>query len=276
VAQPDGAGLTLEERPSRPWHVFATFLAAVGGVIVAAEFALELLKSAYPDTVDLLSSLPGLLGTSLAASSALLLTLLVVVRPLDAARFRLLPGWETGTTLAVMVLAVLALAQALGAGATLLGLDDRGPLELIRRVLEQTRGPDLFGAVLVFGLGAGVAEEVFFRGYMQSRLREHWSPSAAVLATSSAFAAVHFDPSGVHTVQAFALSLYLGFVVELSGSTLPSIVCHVVNNVVAIGQTALGFAVMGRDVSVILVVAGTAVFVASVLWLRRAVPDQLA
>ena len=66
---------------------------------------------------------------------------------------------------------------------------------------------------------------------MQSRLREHWSPAAAMVAASTAFAILHIDVSAVHIVLAFVLGLYLGYVVELTGSTLPAIVCHVVNNV---------------------------------------------
>jgi len=264
----------MEEKPPRAWHVFATYLAAVAGIFATTGVAIELLRSVYPDVPDLalVRTLPGLLGGSLAASSGLLLTLLLVVRPLNAARFRLLPGWETGATLVVMALGLLALSQAFDSAIALMGLGDRGSLELIRRVLEQTRGPDLFGAVLVLGLGAGAAEEIFFRGYMQSRLREHWSPPAAVLASSSAFAVLHADASAVHMVLAFALGLYLGFVAEISGSTLPSIVCHVVNNVVYTLQTAMGFAVLSRDANVMALVAGGAAFVACLLWLRRVTP----
>ncbi len=268
----------MEEKPGRPWRVFATYLAAVASIFVTTSAAIEILRSAYPDVPDmaLMRTLPGLLGRSLAAASGFILTLLLVVRPLDPARLRLRPGGETGAALAVMVLGLLALGQALDSGSALLGLADRGTLRLIRQVLEQTRGPELFAAVLVFGFGAGAAEEIFFRGYMQTRLREHWSAPAAVLASSTTFAILHLDIpvdiSAVHMVLVFALGLYLGFVAEISGGTLPSIVCHVVNNVVYTLQTALGFAVLGRDANVVAAVAGGAVFLACVLWLRRVMP----
>jgi membrane protease YdiL (CAAX protease family) len=263
-----------ESRPPRAWHVFATYLAAVAAILATTGIAIEVLRAAYPDVPELalMRTLPGLLAGSLAASSGLLLTLLLVVRPLEAARFRLRPGWETGTTLTVMALGLLALGQALDSTTVLLGVSDRGALALIRQVLEQTRGPDLFGAVLVLGLGAGAAEEIFFRGYMQARLREHWSPAAAVLASSSAFAILHVDVSFVHMALALALGVYLGFVAELSGSTLPAIVCHVVNNVVYTLQTALGFVVLGRDANVQAAVASAAIFLACVVWLRRSAP----
>lgn len=264
----------MEEKPGRPWHVFATYLAAVAGIFATTGAAIEILRSAYPDVPDLalMRTLPGLLAGSLAAATGLILTLLLIVRPLDPARLRLLPGVETGPVLIVMVLGLLALGQTLDSASALLGWGDHGTLKLIRQVLERTRGPDLFGAVLVFGLGAGLAEEIFFRGYMQARLREHWSAPAAVLASSSTFAILHLDASPVHMVLVFALGLYLGFVAELSGSTLPSIVCHVVNNVVYTLQTALGYAVLGHEANVLAAAGGAVVFVGCVLWLRRAMP----
>lgn len=261
----------MEEPAGRPWHVFATYLAAVAGIFATTAIAVETLHSIYPDVPEatLVRTLPGLLAGSLAASSGLLLTLVLVVRPLEPTRFRLLPGGETGSTLLAAVLGLLALGQALDSLTVLLGLDTRGSLALIRRLLEGTSGPDLFGAVVVLGVVASASEEIFFRGFMQSRLREHWPPAAAVLATSTAFAALHMDVSAVHMVLALALGLYLGFVAEATGSTLPCIVCHIVNNVIYTLQTALGFNVVGLQANLIALAAGTAVFIACALWVAR-------
>lgn len=265
-----------DERPAKAWYVFATYGAAVGVTVATTLLAIVFLLEAYPDVpyATLLRTLPSLLAGSVAVSSGLLLTLLFFVRPLDAARLRLVPGWETGATLVVMALGVLALSQALSSVAGLMGLSDEGSLGLFRQAIERAEGPDLFAAVLVLGFGAGVAEELFFRGYMQSRLGEHWSRPAAVLAASASFAILHI--SAVHVVMAFALGLYLGFVAEISGSTLPSIVCHVVNNVVATLQTAQGFSVLGRDTNLIGAALGTVIVALCVLWLRRATPGQTA
>ena len=262
----------MEERVGRPWHVFATYLAAVAGIFATTSIAVEVLRALYPDVpaLTIVSTLPGLLAGSLAASSGLLLTLLLVVRPLDPVRFRLVPGGETSSTLAAAVLGLLALGQALDSLTVLLGLDARGSLQLIRQVLEGTTGPDLFGAVVVLGVVAGAAEEIFFRGYMQSRLREHWPPLASVAVTSTAFAVLHVDISLVHIVLAFALGLYLGWVVETTGSALPAITCHIVNNVLYTLQTALGFTAQGRDANLIAAPIAAAVFVGCVLWVRRA------
>ena len=262
----------MDEDPGRPWHVFATYAAAVAGIFATTGIAIETLHTMYPDVPEatLLGTLPGLLAGSLAASTGLVLTLVLVVRPLTPVRLRLLPGWETGATLAVMVLGLLALGQALESLTIVVGLGDSPALVLIRRLLEGTMGPDLFGAVVVLGLIAGTAEEIFFRGYMQSRLREHWSPLASVLATSTGFAILHVDVSLVHIVLAFALGLYLGYLVEATGSALPAITCHIANNVLYTLQTALGITLHGRRANLIAVPIAAAVFVGCVLWVRRA------
>jgi membrane protease YdiL (CAAX protease family) len=110
---------------------------------------------------------------------------------------------------------------------------------------------------------------------MQARLREHWSPVVAVLATSTAFGALHLDPAAlsvVHMAQALAMGIYLGFVAEISGSTLPAVVCHVVNNIVYTLQTALGVAVVGREANLAAVAIGAVLLGACIWWIRRAAP----
>ncbi|HET7340539.1 MAG TPA: CPBP family intramembrane glutamic endopeptidase [Methylomirabilota bacterium] len=268
----------MKEAPGRPWHVFATYLAAVAGIFATTGVAVEVLRSIYPDVPEatLVRTLPGLLAGSLAASAGLLLTLVLVVRPLDPARLRLLPGRENGTTLIVATLGLLALGQALDSLTVLAHVNDRGSLQLIRTLLEGTTGPDLFAAVVVLAVAAGGAEEIFFRGYMQARLREHWRPAAAILAASASFAALHVDISAVHMLLAFALGLYLGFVAEMTGSTLPCIVCHVVNNAVYTLQTALGATVGGREANALAALVSAAVFAGCVLWLRRTLPPAAA
>ncbi len=254
--------------------VFATYVAAVAGIFAVSGVAIGALVSAYPDVPEqtLLRSLPALLAGSVAASTALLLTIVLVVRPLAPGTLRLRPGWESGRALGMMVIGILGLGQSLDSATTLAGLGDRSAMATIRTVLQQAAGADLFGAVLVIGVLAGTAEEIFFRGYMQTRLRQRWSAPVAIAATSVCFSILHVDPSGIHVALAFALSLYLGFVAELTGSVLPAIVCHVVNNVVYTLQTALGGTVTDTGTNLVLALAGAALFVAVIGWLRTARP----
>jgi membrane protease YdiL (CAAX protease family) len=258
------------------WRVFATYIAAVAGIVMASSMAVVTLKSIFPDTPDqaLLQSLAALIAGSLASSFALIFTLLAIVQPATPAALRLSPGWETGRALGVMALGMLALGQALDSLTWLLGVGERGSMVVVRRVLEGAVGPDIFGAVLVFGVIAGAAEELFFRGYMQTRLAEVWGPVRAVVVTSACFGVLHVDVSGVHMALAFAMGLYLGFVVERTGSVLPAIVCHVVNNVVYTLQTAFGGTVQDRATNAVMAAACALLFVLCLAWLRRAAPES--
>ena len=69
----------------------------------------------------------------------------------------------------------------------------------------------------------------------------------------------------MHIVLAFVLGLYLGYIVELTGSALPAITCHIANNVLYTLQTALGVAVPGRRANLIAAPIAAAVFVGCVL-----------
>ena len=256
------------------WRVFATYVAAVAGIFAASGVAILALKAMFPDVADqaLLQSLPGLIAGSLASSTALVLTLLMIVQPASPAALRLLPGWETERALAVMVVGMLALGQLLDSLVWLVGWGERGSLVFVRRVLETAVGPDLFAAVLVFGLIAGVAEEIFFRGFMLARLAEHWGGPRAIVVSAACFGVLHVDPNGVHMALAFVMGLYLGFVVERTGSTLPAIVCHVVNNVVYTLQTALGATLVDRSTNAVVAAACVLLLLACLAWLRRAAP----
>ena len=62
---------------------------------------------------------------------------------------------------------------------------------------------------------------------------------------------------------AFVLGLYLGAITELSGSALPAVVSHVVNNALFTVATALGGTVLAFWPNVVLVIAGLAIFAAA-------------
>src|SRR5204863_4804063 len=160
--------------------------------------------------------------------------------------------------------------QSLDSLTWLLGFGERGTMVIVRRVLEGAVGPELFGAVVVFGVIAGATEELFFRGYMQTRLAEAWGPVRAVVVSAACFGVLHVDVSGVHAVLAFAMGLYLGYLVERTGSVLPAVVSHIVNNVVYTLQTAFAGTVHDRATNAVLAAACVLLFVLCLAWLRRA------
>jgi hypothetical protein len=125
-------------------------------------------------------------------------------------------------------------------------------------------GSDTLGIVataLVVTAVAPVAEELFFRGYFFAALRRWRGPGLAAVLTGIAFGAVH--GLGATPVVFLVPLAFLGFLLCLlyqrSGSLLPGIAVHVINNTLAFGIDEH----WGWQIPVLL--AGSAAIVALVL-----------
>jgi len=257
------------ERP-RLWPVWLSCVAAFVAIVAFSLLAVAIVRAFYPDLPEraALEGLPGLLAGSIASSAAFALTALIASGSATAAALRLVPGRESGRTLVLAVVGMLALGQTLDSLTVLAGLAKQGNMVMIRQALAQAVGPDLFLAVLIVGVLAGTAEEIFFRGYMQTRLVQRLPRGAAVFVTSLFFGVFHMDP--LHGLLALILGLYLGWITELTGSALPAVVCHVVNNALFTLLTAAWGAVDGFEINLALGAAGAVVFAGTVLCLRTA------
>ena len=81
-------------------------------------------------------------------------------------------------------------------------------------------------------LTPGICEEVLFRGFALRSLEKTLGSKWAILITAFAFAIVHLD--FVRLIPTFALGLAFGVVAVKTGSILPSILLHVLNNSIAL------------------------------------------
>lgn len=255
--------------PPRLWPVFVAYVLAFVAIVSFSLVAAVMVRAAYPELSEreVFDGLPGLLAGGLASSAALLVTVTIVARPLAPGRLRLVPGRETGAQLAAMIVGTLALGQLLDSTTVLAGLGDRGAMAMIRRAIEGAAGPDLFAAVVVIGVLAGSAEEVFFRGYMQARLRERWSVPIAVGVTSVAFGLLHLE--WLHAGLAVVLGVWLGLITERAGSALPAVAAHVINNVVFTVITATVGSLQDRSLNMALLTFSAVLFLACALWIWR-------
>jgi uncharacterized protein len=182
-------------------------------------------------------------------------------------RLRLSTSGVTAGRVALVVVGLLAVSHSLDAIVSLLGLSRFGALHQINQVMAHASGGWLAVLVISLALGPGVAEEMFFRGFMQTRLSQRFGPAAAIAVVSACFGLVHFDL--LHTPVAAVLGLFLGWATERMGTIVPAMVAHVVNNLVAVltarlpplGSPAVQAVVL---VACLLVVAGV------VLALQRA------
>jgi membrane protease YdiL (CAAX protease family) len=215
---------------SRPrvWPVFAGWLLALVASAVAGGVVLLLLEGLGRHLGKSPGDLRFLLAGSVAAELALIGTALLLARPFTRERLGLTRGRATPAAYVVTVLGTLALAQTLDSIATLTGPHHSLALESIASAVHGARGARLVAAVLVIGGMAGAAEELFFRGFMLTRLAERWRPWVSVLVTGVLFGLMHLDP--VQSILAFGLGLWLGHCALRGKSVLPAALAHATNN----------------------------------------------
>lgn len=91
--------------------------------------------------------------------------------------------------------------------------------------------------LLVIGLIAPVCEEVLFRGAFQGTLEQR-GPVRAIACTALAFGVIHLNP--FNFIGPILYGVGLGLVVWRTGSILPAILWHALNNSVAVLMMGLG------------------------------------
>jgi membrane protease YdiL (CAAX protease family) len=92
--------------------------------------------------------------------------------------------------------------------------------------------------VALLSVVPGFVEESLFRGYVQRRLLERWTPLAAVVVSSMFFCAAHFDPQ--HVTGVVPVGLWLGVIAWRSGAVWPGMICHASMNAVSFIMMRLG------------------------------------
>jgi membrane protease YdiL (CAAX protease family) len=257
-------------------RVIVTTLLVYGGA-VAAVFGLQLLvvtalAARGSGTLDLegVGLAPLLAGVSASSLGLVGIAWVAAGRP-RRERLRLGASRRPASTLAAMIVGALALSQVLESLAYLVGAGPGPSLDWIARTLAAASPLELLLAVLVIGGLAPVGEELFFRGFMQTRLRQVWSAGPAILVSALAFGLIHGE--WAHGVLAAGLGLYLGLIAERTGSVLPAVLCHVANNTMSVLLSAWAGPLHGRGVHAVLLVLAAALFVGAVRWLLRAGPD---
>jgi uncharacterized protein len=237
----------VTDRPA-VWPVLVTFAVAVpvlvvGGQALLAVWAVLTLPPGVAASTDAIAwRIQEVLRQPVGLSAAVLLTSVplaatavvgaLLSRERLADRLRTHVAGLRWGLLPAMVLGILALSNVLDAVLSMLGLADEGTLKLMADVIGSARGAELALVLVVMALGAGLAEELFFRGFLQTRLAQRFSPTAAIAVAALCFGIMHLDR--VHAPVAALLGLYLGWITERAGSIVPAIVAHVVNNAMAV------------------------------------------
>ena len=132
-------------------------------------------------------------------------------------------------------------------------------------------GGELILSFLALCVLPAVGEELLFRGALQGLMRPCGSP-AAVFGPALLFALLHLDLA--QAITAFLCGLFLGWLAERTGSILPGMLLHFINNCIAFADIYLqmyapGNIAMGIELFVLLLFPLVAAWL---LW--RAVTQQ--
>jgi membrane protease YdiL (CAAX protease family) len=217
---------------------------------------------------------PGVLGSAFVDAAALLAVTLVgarILRPRGSTSTALLRAGPSRASPLGMVAAAVGmtgLSLACGSLVDLAGLQDEGVMATIALALSGSSPLRMVLAIASIAVAPAIAEETFFRGLFQTRLRARLGPWLSIVLTAAAFGLFHVDP--VQGSLAFVAGIFLGWLAERAGSIRPGIAAHAVNNAffVVLASFATPGAQAGRGTTAGILAGGIAACAAAVLVLR--------
>jgi membrane protease YdiL (CAAX protease family) len=276
----------MEQSGPSVWPVFVGFVVAMGGLMVGG-VVVTLAFIALQGDVKLDAALQGamrspgyLFWVTVVSNLVFGATALVAVkveRRVVAPRLRWpRPAGVRWSVFVAALLMALGLSEGSDRVVALLGLDLGSTMKLLGAAVREGSTTVFIGLTLLLTL-AGLTEELFFRGYIQTRLRWRWSPGVAVIVAAGLFGLAHFDP--VHSTLTLFIGIVLGAVTEVAGTIKPAVVAHCANNLFA-GYSARFLVHTWYGTAHIPMLVGAVVVLAvGSVWLWRAapaLPEQLA
>jgi membrane protease YdiL (CAAX protease family) len=131
-----------------------------------------------------------------------------------------------------------AVFGALGTLALSVAVTSVGPEpEGMKQVMELAQDPGkLLPSLLAFALLAPIVEELVFRGLLYGWIEGRWGSKVALVVSSIAFAAAHYEPA--HILLVLPLGFLFGWLRRRTNSLAPSVVSHIINNGFAVLSAA--------------------------------------
>lgn len=282
---PASESLVLPPEQPRVWSAITVPLLAifVGAILAAVTLVFAIMAMGIPlhpaniveATSKLLSQPIGIWvavipGQAVFLSAALLAAYLSPVparQRLQMSRAQM-PVW----TWIIFAIATPSVGIIMTLLVDVLGIEWSEHLELMGELMGGKSGLHFVITAVLVGVVPGFVEEILFRGYVQSRLLQRWSPAAAIGMSAAIFALAHMDP--LHLFLVFPIGLWLGIVAWRTGSIWPAVLCHMANNLLAV-TLSQGEVTDGRfqTSDLILLIPCSVAMIASVYLLMRKLPD---
>ena len=128
------------------------------------------------------------------------------------------------------IICSLGFAQLYTMAVTALGWEILSPPELPSDLLLPGEAAVL--SVLALAVLTPIAEEIFFRGFVQRGLVNRWGPVPGLIVSAAVFSGLHFSPEVLLPV--FVTGLLLGALYWRTGSLWPCIAVHAAQNLAAV------------------------------------------
>jgi membrane protease YdiL (CAAX protease family) len=130
-------------------------------------------------------------------------------------------------------LTIVAVGLVVGQQAAADMVTQQEALTPVFRLLREFRAPtDVAMLAVLVGIVVPIGEEIFFRGLTYGALRRRLGRHVAVLASAVFFAAAHVQL--VEFLPILILGLILAYLYEYTGSLVPGMIAHAVNNLAAL------------------------------------------
>ncbi len=143
-----------------------------------------------------------------------------------------------------MALTILGLGVLLSEADNLLRSVLPPPAWLERMFVELTQGRrSLWGSIALLVIAAPVTEEALFRGVFLFGFLRRYSPRRAIVVSALLFAVFHLNPW--QFLGALTAGLLFAWWVMRTGSLVPVLVCHALNNAVPVVVSQLPVRISG-------------------------------
>lgn len=240
---PPPAPPPIPNERAAPWQALLLCLS----IALTAQLAAMLVLQAWTAVGPYAEELSGLEGYALAERAAALpggLEAMVLPIQVTIAAFALLlaialpGGVRAGLALAAPRLGARQWLFAIGGTLVVQQVSTRCVFAWFElpphlKMLEQGIAQRSVAAAALFIVVApSVCEELFFRGWLQRRLRVAWGSGVSIALSGAIFAAYHMEP--LHVLGVLPIGLWIAWWAERSRSTWVAIACHAANNGLAL------------------------------------------